>query len=74
MLFFLLILCRYTPTLIATCCCNAVCIIFTLGLGLYMKHENMRRNKEQGINLRAEDVDIRTLDKGQDSVNWRWFT
>jgi len=39
-----------------------------------MKRENLRRNREQGVNLRAEDVDIRTLDKGQESDNWRWFT
>lgn len=39
-----------------------------------MKNENRKRNKEQGVNLRAEDVDIRSLDDGQKSSNWRYFT
>lgn len=65
---------RYNPTLIATCCCNVTCIFFVLWLGLWMKNENRKRNKEQGVNLRAEDVDIRSLDDGQKSSNWRYFT
>lgn len=39
-----------------------------------MKNENRKRNKEQGVDLRAEDVDIRSLDDGQKSANWRYFT
>ncbi|QDS71927.1 hypothetical protein FKW77_000640 [Venturia effusa] len=65
---------RYNPTLIATCCCNVTCIFFVLWLGLWMKNENRKRNKEQGVNLRAEDVDIRSLEDGQKSSNWRYFT
>ncbi|RFU26381.1 hypothetical protein B7463_g9957, partial [Scytalidium lignicola] len=64
----------YKPTLIATSCCNAVCIIFTLGLGLWMKRENRRRNREQGVNLRAQDVETDTLTDGENSPQWRFFT
>lgn len=64
----------YTPTLIATSCCNVVCIVFTLGLGLWMKRDNKRRNREQGVVIRAEDVDTDSLADGERSVQWRWFT
>ncbi|KAK6382112.1 hypothetical protein LTS17_003997 [Exophiala oligosperma] len=64
----------YVPTLIATSCCNVTCIVFTLALGLYMKRENARRNKEQGVIMKAEDVDTDTLQDGEKSPNWRYFT
>ncbi|KAK5046616.1 hypothetical protein LTR84_007377 [Exophiala bonariae] len=64
----------YVPTLIATSACNVTCIAFTLYMGLYMKRENAKRNKEQGVVLRAEDVNTSELEDGQDSFNWRYFT
>nr|KAK5441280.1 hypothetical protein LTR18_007124 [Exophiala xenobiotica] len=64
----------YIPTLIATSCCNVTCIVFTLALGLYMKRENARRNKEQGVVIKAEDVETDTLQEGERSPNWRYFT
>lgn len=64
----------YKPTLIATSCCNAVCIVFTLGLGLWMKRDNRRRNKEQGVVIRAEDIDTACVADGVKSAQWRWFT
>ncbi|KAG4416266.1 hypothetical protein IFR04_010612 [Cadophora malorum] len=65
---------KYIPTLIATSCCNAVCICFVLYLGLWMKRENVRRNKEQGVNLRAEDIDTDMLPDGENSEHWRYST
>ena len=65
---------RYSPTLIATACCNAVCIVLILLLGGWMKLENARRNREQGVNLRAGDVDTKELAHGQKSPQWRYFT
>ncbi|KAL2008283.1 hypothetical protein VTN00DRAFT_8265 [Thermoascus crustaceus] len=65
---------QYVPTLAATAASAATCIVFTLGFRLWMKTENRRRNKEQGINLKAEDVDTDMLQDGEKSPNWRWFT
>jgi hypothetical protein len=65
---------KYVPTLIATSCCNATCIVFTLWLGVWMKWENERRNREMGVKLRAEDVDTNELDHGERSEKWRYFT
>jgi hypothetical protein len=45
-----------------------------LGLGLWMKRDNKRRNREQGVVIRAEDVDTASLGDGERSAQWRWFT
>jgi hypothetical protein len=39
-----------------------------------MKRENARRNKEQGMVIKAEDVETDTLQEGERSPNWRYFT
>lgn len=39
-----------------------------------MKLENRRRNKSQGVVLRAEDVKTSELGDGEDSERWRYFT
>jgi hypothetical protein len=64
----------YRPTLIATSCCNVTCICFTLGMGIWMKKQNSKRNREQGVVIRAEDVDTASLVDGEQSLHWRFFT
>ncbi|RSL58204.1 hypothetical protein CEP54_007842 [Fusarium duplospermum] len=64
---------RYAPTLIATAACNVTCIFFTLGLGLWMRKQNNKKNQEQGVVLRAEDVDTNELRDGEDDPRWRFF-
>jgi len=39
-----------------------------------MKRENARKNKEQGVVLRAEDVDTDLLTEGDKSEQWRYST
>lgn len=65
---------KYIPTLITTCICNVIAIISIACLGGWMKWENSRRNKEQGVNLRAQDVDTSELVDGEKSPKWRYFT
>lgn len=65
---------EYRPTLIATCCCNVTSISFTLWMGIWMKRQNAKRNAEQGVVIRAEDVDTSSLVDGEKSANWRFFT
>lgn len=69
----MLTLFRYIPTLVATCCCNAVCIVFATGLGLWMRFENRRRDKAQGVKLRAGQVPTSDLADGEKSLEWRYF-
>lgn len=65
---------KYIPTLILTCCCNVLAIGFILILGLWMKAENRRRDKEQGVTLRAKDVPASELTDGEKSPRFRYFT
>lgn len=52
---------------------GAVGVVITLGLGYYMKWDNARRNREQGVNLKATDVFTSELVGGHKDVNWRWM-
>lgn len=65
---------KYIPTLISTACASGTCIVVTLVLGTWMKRENARRDREQGVQLRAGDVDTYMLAEGQKSPRWRYFT
>ncbi|KAM0723631.1 hypothetical protein Q7P37_000619 [Cladosporium fusiforme] len=63
----------YWPTLAATSLCNGVSIIGVLGMSLWMRRENTRRNQEQGRVLKAENVDTSLLQDGENSPDWRYF-
>lgn len=64
----------YRPMFITTVCCNIVAIIAALSLGLWMKADNRRRNKLQGVYLEARDVNTSDLPDGEHSAGWRYFT
>ncbi|KAJ6144594.1 hypothetical protein N7470_008489 [Penicillium chermesinum] len=64
---------KYIPTLVATCCCNVVCIIFVAGLGSWMRMENHRRDRAQGLRLREHQVDTSQFKDRQSSPDWRYF-
>ncbi|KAL3417951.1 high-affinity nicotinic acid transporter [Phlyctema vagabunda] len=63
---------RYLPTLIATATSLGICVTCTLILGLWMKADNRRRNREQGVNIGPGDVDTEGLTNGDKSPQWRW--
>jgi hypothetical protein len=65
---------KYIPTLITTCCCNVIAMIGVLCLGGWMRMENRRRNRAQGVNLQAQDVDTSELTEGEKSPKFRYFT
>ncbi|OJJ68433.1 hypothetical protein ASPBRDRAFT_133237 [Aspergillus brasiliensis CBS 101740] len=64
---------KYIPTLVATCCCNGVCIVVVSALGLWMRRENGRRDRQQGRRVRPGEVDTRQLADGESSPDWRYF-
>ncbi|TDZ68472.1 Major facilitator-type transporter hxnP [Colletotrichum trifolii] len=64
---------RYVATLVGTAACNITFICFTLWLGLWMRKENTRKNKEQDVSLRAEDVETREPKEGEKDPRWRFF-
>lgn len=65
---------KYVPTLAATAACNVTCVVFTLWLGGWMKLNNRRRAKQQGINIKPEEVRTSDLGDGEKSEMWRYFT
>ncbi|KAJ4345828.1 uncharacterized protein N0V89_011963 [Didymosphaeria variabile] len=65
---------KYIPTLAATAACNVVCITVTAGLGVWMKMENRRRDREQGVRIKPEEVPTEMLGDGEKSEMWRFFT
>ncbi|KAL9562832.1 hypothetical protein ACKAV7_013018 [Fusarium commune] len=64
---------RYAPTLIGTAACNVTCILFTLGLGFWMRKQNRMKNEAQGVELKAEDVATSEITHGEQDPRWRYF-
>lgn len=65
---------RYIPTLVGTAACNVTCIFFTLWMGSWMRAENRRRDREQGVTLKAGDVDMCDMGElGTKDPRWRYF-
>ncbi|KAK2927940.1 MFS transporter superfamily [Fusarium oxysporum f. sp. vasinfectum] len=64
---------RYAPTLIGTAACNVTCILFTLGLGFWMRKQNRVKNEAQGVDLKAEDVATSEITHGEQDPRWRYF-
>ncbi|KAL4915022.1 major facilitator superfamily domain-containing protein [Aspergillus aurantiobrunneus] len=64
---------KYIPTLAATCACNGACIVATGFLGAWMRVENGRRDRAQGVRLQAKQVETVHLTQGERSAEWRYF-
>ncbi|KAL4802005.1 major facilitator superfamily domain-containing protein [Aspergillus unguis] len=61
---------KYIPTLVATCACNGVCIVATGVMGGWMRWENRRRDREQGVKIKAGQVETSMLGDAEKSANW----
>ncbi|TFY79654.1 hypothetical protein EWM64_g4357 [Hericium alpestre] len=64
---------KYVPALITSAVFGALCLVLTAGLGFYMRWENKKRNKEQGINVTAADVSTEGLKDGIKSPSFRFM-
>ncbi|GME86837.1 unnamed protein product [[Candida] boidinii] len=64
---------NYNPTIIATCISAGICWMLTMAFGTWQKRENARRNKEQGVELYAGNVNTSEL-SGFSDPRWRFFT
>lgn len=42
-------------------------------MGIYMRIENRRRNKVQGVNITAADIDTQILGEGAKSPSFRYM-
>ncbi|KAE8313427.1 major facilitator superfamily domain-containing protein [Aspergillus transmontanensis] len=63
---------RYMPALIVNCVFLLVGACVVIGLGTWFRHDNRRRDKEQGVRLTAGDVATQNLVGGWKDPNWRW--
>ncbi|KAK5114718.1 hypothetical protein LTR62_002292 [Meristemomyces frigidus] len=63
---------QYIPALATTAAFGATGLVLTLVLGGYMIMDNKRRDRKQGVRLRARDVATERLREGPDCVEFRW--
>ncbi|CAI7630655.1 unnamed protein product [Penicillium glandicola] len=64
---------EYLPALITTASFGGVGIILTLCLGLWMIADNKKRDRLQGVHLKARDIPTEYLKDGPACDNFRWF-
>lgn len=64
---------KFEPALIGTACFGGCGAIVTTGLGLWMMWDNKRRDKKQGVKVKARDVPTSLLRDGPKSDDFRWY-
>ncbi len=64
---------KYIPALATTAAFGAVGLVLTLFLGFYMVFDNRRRDRAQGVVVKAKDIPTDKLRDGPDSPDFRWF-
>ncbi|CAG7851541.1 Uncharacterized transporter C1039.04 [Serendipita indica DSM 11827] len=63
----------YLPALITTASFGAVGMVLAFTLGTWMRIDNARRDKRQGVRLQAQDVSTAILHEGPANPSFRWF-
>ncbi|RDB24141.1 hypothetical protein Hypma_008809 [Hypsizygus marmoreus] len=64
---------KYIPALATSAAFGGFCLILVASVGTYMRFENKRRNKAQGVNIAASDVDTEQLGQGPKSPAFRYM-
>ncbi|KKY28556.1 putative mfs transporter [Phaeomoniella chlamydospora] len=64
---------KYAPALATTAAFGACGAFLTLALGAWMIVDNKRRDKKEGVVLRARDIPTERLREGPDGEVYRWF-
>ncbi|KAF8922379.1 major facilitator superfamily domain-containing protein [Mucidula mucida] len=64
---------KYTKALIISACLQVLGISIVLSLRTYMALENKKRNKQQGVNWKTEDVPTVALVEGPKNKHFRYF-
>ncbi|CAK7227219.1 hypothetical protein SCUCBS95973_006468 [Sporothrix curviconia] len=64
---------RYIPALATTAAFGGTGLVLTLCLGAYMMVDNKRRDKRQGVVVKAKDIPTEKLYDGPSSPDFRWF-
>lgn len=64
---------KYLPALISTAAFGGTGILLTLALGLWMMFDNKKRDRRQGVSVKARDIPTENLNEGPASDDFRWF-
>ncbi|KAF9535440.1 MFS general substrate transporter [Crepidotus variabilis] len=64
---------KYIPALATSAGFGGLCLCLVLGTGLYMRVENRRRNREQGVNITPADIPTEVLADGPKSPQFRYM-
>lgn len=64
---------KYIPALVTTAAFGGTGIILTVLLGLWMMMDNKKRDRVQGVHLKAKDIPTENLQDGPASADFRWF-
>jgi len=64
---------KYIPALATSAAFGGFCFILVASVGTYMRIENRRRNRAQGVNITAADVDTEDLGQGPKSPAFRYM-
>jgi len=64
---------KYIPALATSAAFGGFCLILVASVGTYMRIENRRRNRAQGVNITAADVDTEDLGQGPKSPAFRYM-
>ncbi|KAJ7169849.1 major facilitator superfamily domain-containing protein [Mycena filopes] len=64
---------KYVPALATSAAFGALCFVLVAGTGIWMRWENAKRNRAQGVNLQAQDVDTSTLADGPANPSFRYM-
>ncbi|KAF7524905.1 hypothetical protein PCG10_005488 [Penicillium crustosum] len=64
---------KYLPALITTASFGGVGIVLTLCLGLWMMADNKKRDRLQGVHIKARDIPTEYLKDGPACDGFRWF-
>ncbi|KAF8960992.1 MFS general substrate transporter [Flammula alnicola] len=64
---------KYIPALATSAGFGGLCLLLVASTGIYMRIENRRRNKVQGLDITAADVDTEALADGPRSPSFRYM-
>lgn len=64
---------KYTPALISVAAFGATGACLTASLALYMWLDNKRRDRREGVTIRARDIPTERMRDGPASTEFRWF-
>jgi len=64
---------KYLPALVTSAAFGACCLVVTALWGAYMRWENRMRDKEQGVQLNAAEVDTAALGDGYHAPSFRYM-